>query len=306
MSETGARGSRRRWSAGSPLLHGLIFVTSRLSLPAIHRFGALCGWLVNTVPNTLRHTARRNVAACFPDQPVAAQRRLARAAVTETAKTAAELAAVLRWPTQRLLTQVVDTRGETHLRAALDGDRGVIVAVPHLGCWELAGLYLSARTPMVTLYRPGNPLGMAQALRRARAGCGAVVVPAERSGLARAHRALAAGGVVGLLPDQDPGRRRGIFAPFFNLPAKTSTLLPRLARATGAAVIFCYVERRGCGAGYYMHFLPADAGVYAQDIAEAATAVNRSVETCVRQLPAQYQWCYQRFRTRPAGAPAFY
>ena len=31
----------------------------------------------------------------------------------------------------------------------------------------------------------------------------------------------------------------------------------------------------------------------------AAAAMNRAIERCVREAPAQYQWEYKRFNTRP-------
>jgi KDO2-lipid IV(A) lauroyltransferase len=34
--------------------------------------------------------------------------------------------------------------------------------------------------------------------------------------------------------------------------------------------------------------------------------MNRSVEFCVRALPAQYQWEYRRFSHQPEGMQRFY
>jgi KDO2-lipid IV(A) lauroyltransferase len=34
--------------------------------------------------------------------------------------------------------------------------------------------------------------------------------------------------------------------------------------------------------------------------------MNDAVEQLVREYPAQYQWGYQRFKTRPAGEAPFY
>jgi KDO2-lipid IV(A) lauroyltransferase len=38
----------------------------------------------------------------------------------------------------------------------------------------------------------------------------------------------------------------------------------------------------------------------------AVNATNKAVEDCIRECPAQYQWSYRRFRTRPAGEAPFY
>jgi len=118
---------------------------------------------------------------------------------------------------------------------------------------------------------------------------------------------LLAGGIVGMLPDQDPGRRRhGVFAPFFEVPAKTMVLLPRLVQRTGAAVIFGYAERLPKGGGFKLHFLPPEDLDPGASIEELAAAINRRVEALARHRPAQYQWCYKRFQTRPRGQPSVY
>ena len=42
------------------------------------------------------------------------------------------------------------------------------------------------------------------------------------------------------------------------------------------------------------------------DPVRAAGALNAAIEACVREHPAQYQWAYRRFKTRPAGTPPRY
>ena len=109
-----------------------------------------------------------------------------------------------------------------------------------------------------------------------------------------------------MLPDQDPGREGSVFAPFYGIQASTMTLLPKLLLKTGASLIFGYAERLPRGNGYHIHFLPADNTLWTQDLIQTATQLNHSVETCVRQLPTQYQWAYKRFKTRPDGEPRIY
>lgn len=82
------------------------------------------------------------------------------------------------------------------------------------------------------------------------------------------------------------------------------TLLPKLASRTGAVVILAFAERLPGGQGYDVYFRPADPDVYSEDAEVAAAGLNRSVEACVRQIPAQYQWEYKRFRKRPEAEKA--
>ena len=68
------------------------------------------------------------------------------------------------------------------------------------------------------------------------------------------------GGAVGLLPDQAPGVGEGVWADFFGRPAYTMTLVVRLQRATGAAVIMVFAERLPGGRGYHLHLEEAAHG----------------------------------------------
>jgi KDO2-lipid IV(A) lauroyltransferase len=83
-------------------------------------------------------------------------------------------------------------------------------------------------------------------------------------------------------------------------------LLSRLARKTGAAVVFSFSERLPGGDGFRMHWLEAPEGIDAEDPEVAAAAVNRGVEACVGICPDQYQWSYKRFEARPDGGRSRY
>src|SRR5690606_17232998 len=103
-------------------------------------------------------------------------------------------------------------------------------------------------------------------LVRVRGSLGAEQVRADGSGVRALYRRLAAGGMVGILPDQKPRRGEGVDAPFFGVPASTMVLLPRLAQRTGAQVLFAFAERLPRGAGYRVHILAAPKGIDDPDI----------------------------------------
>jgi KDO2-lipid IV(A) lauroyltransferase len=84
------------------------------------------------------------------------------------------------------------------------------------------------------------------------------------------------------------------------------TLLSRLAAKTGATVLMSYAERLPNGQGYHLHFQPAPQCVADKDVSTAATCLNLAVEQCALQVPAQYQWAYKRFKTRPEGGKKVY
>jgi len=147
---------------------------------------------------------------------------------------------------------------------------------------------------------------MGETIRTARERMGATLVPTDSRGVRTLYQRLASGGMIGILPDQDPREGAGLFAPFFGVAAKTMTLLPRFAAKSGAPVILCFAERLPRGRGFHLHFTPLPPAVNDPDPARSAATVNAAVEAAVRRRPEQYQWSYKRFRTAPPGEPPRY
>lgn len=173
---------------------------------------------------------------------------------------------------------------------------------PHLGAWEMAGLYYSSRHPLTILYRPSR-LGLDELSRQGRGRLGGKVVATDSSGVRALLSSLRDGEVLGILPDQDPGQESGVFAPFFGITANTMTLVSRLAIKTRAPVFLTWAERLPHGRGFVLHLQMLPEVTAAGSLEESVAALNRGVEAAVRSLPAQYLWAYKRFKTRPPGTP---
>ena len=131
-------------------------------------------------------------------------------------------------------------------------------------------------------------------------------MPANTRGIRILYKALAQGQPVAMLPDQEPQAGTGLFAPFFGVQAYSMVFLARLATKSGAPIVYAWCERLPWGRGYHLHFRAAPEATRADKIEDAVTATNLGVENCVRECPAQYQWSYRRFRTRPEGEASFY
>jgi len=287
-------------------INGLLRICAAVPLPLAHALGRFIGWCLLLIPNDLRRISTTNIPLCFPEVTAAQQRRLLRASLIESGKTMTEAGALWLWPAPRLTALVQDTSGEEHLRAALAAGKGAILAVPHLGAWEMVGLYSSLHYSITSLYRPPRLADLGEMVRRGRERFGAKLVPVDAGGVRALYQALGRGELVGMLPDQEPGAGNGVFAPLFGIQANTMVLLSRLAIKTGAPVIFAYAERLPHGRGYHLHFQPAPPSINQAPLEHSVAIMNEMVETLIRQRPQQYQWGYKRFRTRPAGESAIY
>lgn len=287
------------------LVTGLLSLFAALPLRWNRRIGGLLGWILAYTPNRQRAYSEINLKLCLPELSDRERRHLLRASLIETGKTAVEAGPIWLWPAERLRGLLGEAQGVEAVDAAVRGGRGVIMATPHLGCWEMAGQYCAARWGITSLYRPPRLAALDDLIRQGRERLGAQLVPTDARGVRQLYETLAQGRMIGILPDQDPGRG-GVFAPFFGIPANSMVLIGRLARKTGAPVFFCFSERLPGASGYRMHFFPAPAGIDDTDPVVAASAMNRGIETCVRACPEQYQWSYRRFRNRPPGEARIY
>lgn len=285
---------------------GLLRLTALLPLPLTHAIGALLGWLLWRIPSAPRRIAARNLALCFPELTPTERDRLLRRNLMETGRGLLELGPLWLWPGQRVLALVRGSvAGEEALAATVRQQRGAILLTPHLGAWEMAGLYYSSRHPLTILYRPSR-LGLDELSVRGRGRVGGKVVATDARGVRALFTSLRNGEILGILPDQDPGEESGVFAPFFGIAANTMTLVSRLALKTGVPVFLTWAERLPRGRGYALHLRALPEVTAAASLEVSAAALNQGVEAAVRSLPAQYLWVYKRFKTRPPGEAKLY
>ncbi|MGE5153357.1 MAG: lysophospholipid acyltransferase family protein [Bdellovibrio bacteriovorus] len=281
----------------------LVGLIARLPLALIHRLGTGVGWIAARWPNRQRRNALINIGLCLPQLTTQEQIRLRDRNLQEFGKTYLEIGYLWLRPVDQVLGLVREVRGAELLRRV--PGRGLIVLSPHIGAWELAGLYLAAQGPTAIFYKPQKYLD--DLILAARRRSGAELAPITTKGIRVLVQALERGDYVGILPDQEPKADKGaVFAPLFGIPAFTMLLVNRLTRRTGAPVIFLFAERLGVGEGFRIHCLPAPEGIDSEDDEVAAAALNRGIEQCVAVCPEQYVWPYKRFRRRPEGAPKVY
>ncbi|MGB5438560.1 MAG: lysophospholipid acyltransferase family protein [Gammaproteobacteria bacterium] len=283
-----------------------LFIGAVLPLPVSHGLGYLAGWGLFLFPSHSRRITQVNLALCLPELGAAEQRKLVRKSLIETGKTIFEAGALWLRRGESTLRLVKIAQGSDLVDAALADGKGVILATPHQGAWEAAGLYCAAHYNITCLYRPLKMQQLDALVTTARGRLGGHYVPANASGIRTLRKKLKQGDAVAMLPDQEPLAGGGVFAPFFGVPAYSMVLPGRLAEKSGAPLIFVWCERLSWGRGYHLHFRKVPGGAYSKDPVEAAATVNQVVEDCARTSLAQYQWSYRRFRRRPGGEQEFY
>ena len=273
----------------------LLRLIGRWPLSWLHRTGALLGWIVYIASPVYASRMRANLgqSGIYSD-PRDLERGL-RETIVETGKGVMEIAKVW-FDDEMRVADLVQCANWDVVETALTEGRGIIFLTPHLGCFEVAALYVAQRMPLTALYRPPRQRWLEPLMIRGRNRGQARVAPATLRGVRLLYKALQRGESVGLLPDQAPQTGEGAWADFFGRPAYTMTLVRRLQKQTGAAVVFAFAERLQAGRGFLLRL----ERYHGPDIDERA--LNRAVEALIRSKPTQYLWSYNRYKV-PKGAP---
>ena len=266
----------------------------------IGRFLGMTSWMFKTQSSK---TTSINLKICFPELTDEQHHRMIRSSLRHTGQTMMEIPLMWEWPVERCLGLIREIEGEELLAEAKKDGRGLLLLAPHLGNWELTGLYFSSRYRMAALYSPPHIREFEDYMIRVRGRMGSELVRGDRRGLARLIALLREGEVAGILPDQSPRGKGTAYAPFFGMDVRTMTLVSKLLQKSGAKPLMTYSERLKDGQGFRLVIRECEHGIADPDPVTATTALNKSIENVVREIPEQYQWEYKRFRHRPTGLP---
>ncbi|WP_335342719.1 LpxL/LpxP family Kdo(2)-lipid IV(A) lauroyl/palmitoleoyl acyltransferase [Pseudidiomarina terrestris] len=241
--------------------------------------------------------ARRNLELCFPDKSADEIEQLVRTNMENTGIAFFETGMAWWWPDWRIRRKL-HVHGVEHLHAPLREGKGVLLLLFHFLSLEVHARLHGFIQPAVGLYRPHNNALMEFLQTRGRGRSNKYMIP--RTDVRSMKQAIDQGEIAGYLPDQDYGRRRTVFAPFFAVE-KTSTTTGTLlfAASKKCAVLSTTCFRRADGSGYDVTFYPEFANFPTDDPVADVTRVNKMVEFAVSQCPEQYLWVHRRFKTRP-------
>ena len=180
--------------------------------------------------------------------------------------------------------------GREHLEAGLAAGRGVLLALPHLGGWELAGAYVARMGDPITVVveelQPPEAFRWFADLRRS---MGMTVVAVGAGAGATVARALSANHLVCLLCDRDlsgTGVAVELFGERTTLPGGPATLALR----SGAPLVTMavYASRRGHEAVIRPPLDTARRANLRADVARVTQDLASELEILIRRAPDQW------------------
>lgn len=276
----------------------------RLPLSVLHRLGTMFGWITYLSSKSYAKRMRNNLwhglefikgKDGFSEKEF---KRVLYASVSEVGKSAMELPWVWKRPLEKVIASVKYCQGWEHIETAQLQGKGVIMMTPHFGCFELISLYIAARQPMTSMYRPPRWKFLDTLMHVGRERGQTKLAATDMGGVRQLLKALKRGETVGVLPDQVPGNGEGEWTLFFGRPAYTMTLIARLIQSSGALLVMCSCTRLPRGEGYSLNVVP----LVMDDSASIPRQINASMEKVISTCPEQYLWSYNRFKAPRGGS----
>ncbi len=279
---------------------GLYLATGLMPRPFLLWWGRTVGSFVWKVVGFRRRVITDNLRQAFPERPEAWIQRTAHDFYRNLGMTLMEFLAAGHRSRQDL-ERNVRLVGIENLTEVAAGREAAVLLSGHFGNFELllpraaiAGLKVHA----VVKPQSNKLIDRFHNSLRAREGVG--IVPTGQS-VPRLLEILAGGDSVGLLGDQDAGRK-GQFVEFMGRPASVHRGPALLAVKSGKPLAMAFLFRQPD----HTHVLEVKPLLYPDpslDEEEAIADLTRRhtalLQEAVRRQPAMYYWIHRRWKTRP-------
>jgi KDO2-lipid IV(A) lauroyltransferase len=238
-----------------------------------------------------RETTQRNYARLLhrsPDDPLVS--RLGRDSFRHFGRYIVEMLHVQGWSIDRL-QESLELVGEEHFEEARAHGRGIIFASAHMGSMEVASSLLLLRRYRITSVAEWlRPKLLMDWIVTCREKVGVTLLPAQGTGM-RLVRSLRRNEMVALVVDVGVGNGIGVPVQFFGHNTSFPVGPARLARMSGAPIIFGLAVRRP-GNRFVAYISPP---IFAnpkldpeEDVRITTQRVVEQLEHFVRRYPSQW------------------
>lgn len=263
--------------------------------------GSAIGYLVRHLPLPYVRIARRNIELCLPHLTTEERAKVLDAHCRSLGISLCETA-MTWWSSNARVRSLATIEGFEHIEAALAKGRGVILVGGHFTTIEITARILGTLVPLTVLYRPQKNALLSHVMYQSFCTNGN---PIPYDDIRAMIRALKNQGAVWYAPDQSYRNKGAAMVNFFGIPAATNTATSRLARISGAPVIYYFSER--CPSGKLRVVIdPPLEDFPSEDPIADAQRLNHILEKQILKIPEQYLWMHRRFKGLPHDYPDYY
>ncbi len=288
------------------LVRALVAPVQLLPLRLACALGAWLGGVAFALAGQERRKALASLAVAYPEWTQAQRTALARRCFRHLGTQAAEVLLVRKLDARRAECVTWEPAARAAMDAALARGKGVVFVTGHVGNWELLARHVALEGyPASVIGKEASDPRTTRWIEAMRASGKLHVIWRGSQGAAKAMlRALKGNGILGLLIDQDT-KVQSLWVPFFGRLAKTPRAAADLALRTGAVPMLGFCVREA-PLRYRITMkavsLPDAEGEAAA--LELTAALTAGIEEKIREVPEQWVWMHQRWKSRPEGQPA--
>ncbi|WJG10429.1 LpxL/LpxP family Kdo(2)-lipid IV(A) lauroyl/palmitoleoyl acyltransferase [Aliiglaciecola sp. LCG003] len=282
---------------------GVLYFISWLPFKVQLYIGKGLGWILTKLAKKRVLVAKRNLELCFPEKSQQQITELLDANVEHAGMAILETSMGWWWPNWRVRA-LSEVEGYEHVQAILDKGKGVLGLAIHNMNLEMACRVAGLQHPSVAFYRKHNNPLMEYMQYRGRARSNKYMI--HKRNVKGLIEALDQQEVCFYLPDQDYGKNRSEFVPFFAVPEVATTKGTLLfAKEANCETVFIVPLRTKDG--YKVKYLPGLKSFPSGDDKLDIARINKAIEEMVEIAPEQYLWMHKRFKTRPNDSdPSLY
>src|SRR5690606_30483406 len=158
-------------------------IIALLPLWLLQNFALMIAFILNLFNSSIKRITSINIQLAYPDLSETVQRQLVSQSIRSQCLTYIEFIKCWGMPPSYSLSLLKNIYGENILTEALANKKGVIVVVPHFGCWELLNAWLNLYTEPMIMYKPNKNKGINRYLLEAREKFNATLVPTDETGI---------------------------------------------------------------------------------------------------------------------------
>lgn len=269
---------------------------SKLPLHFIQNLAQAAGSILYVTNSSARRVTEINLKSAYPDLSEHERTQLVKASLESQCMTYAESVKIWGSSSEYALSLIKSIQGEEIFLNAIQNPNGCLAVVPHFGTWELLNVWVNQHTSPVIMYKPSKNEDLGRFMFEARQRLNATLVPTDDIGVRALFKHLKTGGFSAILPDHVPKKSGGIYSPFYNQNALSSTLLSKLAAKTQCSVIGLSCLRRSDLSGYDVIVTKLSNDILSKDLQLSVDTLNKEMERMINVAPEQYLWGYKRFR----------
>ncbi|WP_180172343.1 lysophospholipid acyltransferase family protein [Acinetobacter sp. YH12023] len=271
-------------------------IIALLPLWLLQNFALMIAFILNLFNSSIKRITSINIQLAYPDLSETVQRQLINQSIRSQCLTYIEFIKCWGMPPSYSLNLLKNIYGENILTEALANKKGVIVVVPHFGCWELLNAWLNLYTEPMIMYKPNKNKGINRYLLEAREKFNATLVPTDETGIRAIFKHLKQGGLTVILPDHLPKPSGGIYSNFFGQNTLSITLVSKLAAKIQCNVIGLSCIRQPNLRYFDVHCQTLADEILSKDLQSSVDTLNIAMQEIIDQAPEQYIWSYKRFR----------